>query len=66
MSRGEAPGQEWEEEQRRVRGMRSGRQGGGGVLCPMCQARRRPRDVQRKSEVSDSERSGRLRTEAGR
>lgn len=45
MSRGEAPGQEWEEEQRRVRGMRSGRQGAGGVLCPMCQARRRPRDA---------------------
>ena len=43
-----------------------GGRGDGGVPCPMSQARGRPRDVQRKSEVSDSERSGRLRTEAGR
>lgn len=31
-SRGEAPGEEWEEEQRRDRGTRSGRQGDWGRL----------------------------------
>ena len=42
-----------------------GGRGIGGVQCPMSQAKRRPQDVERKLAASDSERSGRLRTETG-